>query len=426
MEDTNEVPTKCNSQPPEKAGAQRKASTAKHKKKKSPSAPTRPLSAYNFFFREERQRWLAERKGGPGKEKSRELFSLMGKEIARRWKLLKPEDAARYKKMAEEDIQRHRRERQLYNAAEKRKVQVEGEQTAQAWFDGRLIPQLQSIPPNFPTVLSSTEIPEVGRGAALSVRQVLAGSAASSTQPSVASPLGAVHALGDVHSRDVHRLTSAALLHAQLEQYRHHHASMMPNQVADASIPSGLVSTGSNSIDNYFRARNEDPSFALFLQNQRGQAPNLHQHSETRSTVGNAQREIILNDILHHQQAARLASVRFPSSESDNLGLPNSILAGGRGLAAAAAANSASDANQNSYLAAPFRLIPSTSDVSNPFPLQLVARNLTNGYGGSLTDSQIISSLLEPRQEPRQQTPWSLELQRLIEYEQLIRQQQRR
>lgn len=118
-------------------------STSKSKRKaKAPDAPKRPLSAYNLFFREERVRWLKERQGGNGKEKSRALFALMGKEIGARWKQLTPEEIARYQRMAEVHHQRFLREKEEFVAEKKRKASTELRHDA-GWSDS--ISGLQSL-----------------------------------------------------------------------------------------------------------------------------------------------------------------------------------------------------------------------------------------------------------------------------------------
>lgn len=80
--------------------------------------PARPLSAYNFFFREERVRWLDERQKiqhDSGKEKHTRLFYAMGKELGKRWKDLNEAERATYHKMANEDASRYRSEMESYN-----------------------------------------------------------------------------------------------------------------------------------------------------------------------------------------------------------------------------------------------------------------------------------------------------------------------
>jgi len=87
----------------------------RRRRKEPPPGPVRPLSAYNYFFRDERERWLAERETqGSHTEKARELFSIMGKAIAQRWKSLNAEAVAKYDRIAEQDRERYQRERKLY------------------------------------------------------------------------------------------------------------------------------------------------------------------------------------------------------------------------------------------------------------------------------------------------------------------------
>lgn len=98
----------------------------------SSDPPTRPLSAYNFFFRDERVRWLSER-GEEGPEKARELFSLMGKEIGLRWKQLSADQRSRYEQMAVQDRERYRQDKKRHVAEIARQVrEMVAEQHASA------------------------------------------------------------------------------------------------------------------------------------------------------------------------------------------------------------------------------------------------------------------------------------------------------
>lgn len=111
----------------------------KKKRKKRPRGhPSRPLSAYNLFFKDERQRILdslptnnpSNKKEGPEdvKDPRDEItwpgkrrrphgkigFENLAKEIGSRWKLIDEETKEYYKKLALEDLQRYSREMQEY------------------------------------------------------------------------------------------------------------------------------------------------------------------------------------------------------------------------------------------------------------------------------------------------------------------------
>jgi len=81
--------------------------------------PTRPLSAYNFFFREQRAKILEEREEeaaqrGQAPDKS-DLFAILGKTIAARWKAQDEDQRAKYKQMAQDDMKRYRTEMDQYH-----------------------------------------------------------------------------------------------------------------------------------------------------------------------------------------------------------------------------------------------------------------------------------------------------------------------
>jgi hypothetical protein len=105
-----------------------------YRTKKPRDMPKRPLSAYNYFFRTERGKIIADQaekeaagttttpeaapeapqeEGGDKKKSS--LFATMGKTIAKRWKEIDPEELKEYKKLAEEDSKRYRREMDEYH-----------------------------------------------------------------------------------------------------------------------------------------------------------------------------------------------------------------------------------------------------------------------------------------------------------------------
>lgn len=112
----------------------RKRRKVKHKKPEN--MPSRPLSAYNIFFREERLRWLKERKEQQAFSNSDEqskddedtrpiaynkdlkkegTFHIMGRAIAARWKKLSLMERKQYIHSADEDMVRYRREMEEYN-----------------------------------------------------------------------------------------------------------------------------------------------------------------------------------------------------------------------------------------------------------------------------------------------------------------------
>lgn len=96
------------------------AAKAKARQAKKPrDMPSRPLSAYNFFFREERAKILEEReeearRTGQTQDKS-DLFAILGKTIAARWKTVDDENRKKYKEMAADDMKRYRAEMDQYH-----------------------------------------------------------------------------------------------------------------------------------------------------------------------------------------------------------------------------------------------------------------------------------------------------------------------
>jgi hypothetical protein len=105
-----------------------------YRTKKPRDMPKRPLSAYNYFFRTERGKFVAEQavkeaagagttaqdatqaeEQGGEKVKS-SLFATMGKTIAKRWKEIVPEELKEYKALAAVDSKRYRAEMDEYHA----------------------------------------------------------------------------------------------------------------------------------------------------------------------------------------------------------------------------------------------------------------------------------------------------------------------
>ena len=108
-------------------------------RKKAKDKPKRPLSAYNYFFKTERQRilkYLARKTDPPSESNDSEpveevvdaeqesklvteggkvSFEEMGKLIGRRWKAITPEKLEHYNKLAAEDAERYKKELAEYN-----------------------------------------------------------------------------------------------------------------------------------------------------------------------------------------------------------------------------------------------------------------------------------------------------------------------
>jgi len=116
-------------------------SVKRNTRKKAKDKPKRPLSAYNYFFKTERQRILkylgrtsepqsnvdssesdpaeevvdAEQEGKLVTESGKVSFEEMGKLIGRRWKAITPEKLEGFNKLAAEDAERYRKELADYN-----------------------------------------------------------------------------------------------------------------------------------------------------------------------------------------------------------------------------------------------------------------------------------------------------------------------
>lgn len=101
---------------------------SKKSRRKPKNKPKRPLSAYNIFFKEERQRILEDI---PDKKQSKEIaeayakkgkktphgkidFQSLAKIIGRRWQSLTPSEADLYKRKAEADMLRYKNEMEAY------------------------------------------------------------------------------------------------------------------------------------------------------------------------------------------------------------------------------------------------------------------------------------------------------------------------
>ena len=121
---------------PAKAG--KTAAKKKVTKRKDKNKPKRPLSAYNYFFKEERQRMLAILEGKEGAvndpksknyvpeetvktlmdDKGFVVFQVMAKVIGSHWKNVDEEERSRLRALAKEDLDRYNKEMQKYQLQE--------------------------------------------------------------------------------------------------------------------------------------------------------------------------------------------------------------------------------------------------------------------------------------------------------------------
>jgi hypothetical protein len=135
-----------------KSAAKTPAASVKRPTRKKPKdKPKRPLSAYNFFFKEEREKILKVVLGGDDPKVSAELnsdpdseefispdmmerlkkdggkvsFEEMGKLIGQRWKNIDPDRLSKYAEMAGEDTERYKKEMQSYNGRQEAKMRSE-------------------------------------------------------------------------------------------------------------------------------------------------------------------------------------------------------------------------------------------------------------------------------------------------------------
>lgn len=137
------------------------ASIKRPTKKKPKDKPKRPLSAYNYFFKEERQKILKivqnddteevkklndpknddyideEMVGRLKKEGGKVSFDDMGKLIGSRWKNIDPDRLSKYSEMASEDAERYKEEMKSYNSRQEEKMRNEAVKPANSPDRGR-------------------------------------------------------------------------------------------------------------------------------------------------------------------------------------------------------------------------------------------------------------------------------------------------
>lgn len=96
----------------EKPSAKKRAG----RKKKRKGAPNRPLSAYNFFFKQERMRL---KNLSSSSDHPKIGFSSMGKIIGTNWKSMSEKAKAPYKALADKDHERYARELEIFEEKER-------------------------------------------------------------------------------------------------------------------------------------------------------------------------------------------------------------------------------------------------------------------------------------------------------------------
>jgi len=84
-----------------------------------PNRPKRPMSAYNFFFREERMRLSTEQENS--KEQRKIKFVEFGKKIGHNWRHIDAQDSARYEAAAQEEHERYKREMDEFHDEENKR-----------------------------------------------------------------------------------------------------------------------------------------------------------------------------------------------------------------------------------------------------------------------------------------------------------------
>jgi hypothetical protein len=132
---------------PGKAKEKLPSSSKRPTRKKPKDKPKRPLSAYNFFFKEEREKILKivlaedpktvendpesedyindEMMERLKKEGGKVSFEEMGKLIGQRWKNIDPDRLSKYSELAAEDTERYKKEMQSYNGRQEAKMRSE-------------------------------------------------------------------------------------------------------------------------------------------------------------------------------------------------------------------------------------------------------------------------------------------------------------
>jgi hypothetical protein len=113
-----------------------KGSASKKKPSKETSnKPKRPLSAYNLFFKAERERILKNIKQPshkPRRSHGKIGFADLARNVAERWKSLDALERRRFEELATQDKDRYEREVEAWNQARVKKLTVKSEQATNA------------------------------------------------------------------------------------------------------------------------------------------------------------------------------------------------------------------------------------------------------------------------------------------------------
>lgn len=227
--------------------------------KKPKDMPRRPLSAYNFFFRAERERLMTEPPKGShdfhGQERSNnpEMFALLGKEIAKRWKDIPAEELEKYKEMAALDMERYCKEMSEYRLKRAKLRRLEGtEQSSDRVRSDHHTPLAERV--------SSGDEKRTGEPSALpdpSTRPLFPQELSSLERSStVARGLA-----GDPYAASVSQLLSGATQGGNAELFR-------PFWAGGEQAPSARSSEGANASAAALQAQQIERLLALHQQQQ--------------------------------------------------------------------------------------------------------------------------------------------------------------
>lgn len=101
------------------------ARVKKPKQKKRKDAPKRPLSAYNFFFRESRQRYLKTLANEQQKDKG--LFQKMADYVSKQWRNADLTERKKYEEMAKKDSKKYYEAMKAYRQMRRLENELAGE-----------------------------------------------------------------------------------------------------------------------------------------------------------------------------------------------------------------------------------------------------------------------------------------------------------